>query len=434
MKTIYRLLLPCLLIMATGCSGNQESGTGELLSLLPYPQQVKLQKGTFHPGDGPVCFKASGTDANTDPVIFAQLDTASRDVYGKPLETCDGGSPVIWIGITGTDPDFAAVCKAEQIQPPEKIGEEAYVLKITSERVLIAASTNVGLFYGVQTLRQLWRAYPEKPGIPCMEITDWPAIPMRVVMDDISRGPIPRNEYIKEQIRRYSELKINHMSFYIEHVVKTQKHPGFAPDGAITIKEFREISDYAADYHITVIGGFQSLGHFAEILKVPAFRHLGATDRMLDPLNPEAIAFLLDVYGEMAPAFTSTLFIAHCDEAWDLSRVELTGEAAKLGVARIYADHIKRIDTILLELGKRTLIWGDIIMDYPEILDQLPDHILTGAWNYDARDSFAEFIDPLKDAGFDFTISPGVLNSNRLFPDYHMTFTNIRNFIKLHLQ
>ncbi len=262
-----------------------------------------------------------------------------------------------------------------------------------------------------------------------MSITDWPAIPMRVVMDDISRGPIPTNEYIKEQIRRYSELKINHMSYYIEHVVKTASFPGFAPDGGITVEEFKEISDYAADYHITTIGGFQSLGHFANILSVPEFSHLGATDRMLDPLNPEAISFLRDVYKEMVPAFTSDLFNANCDEAWDLSRAELTGEAASLGVARIYSDHIRRLDTTLLELGKRTLIWGDIIMEYPEILDQLPDYILTGAWNYDARESFADFIDPLKNAGFDFTISPGILNSNRLFPDYQMTFTNIRNFI-----
>ena len=132
---------------------------------------------------------------------------------------------------------------------------------------------------------------------------------MRVVMDDISRGPIPTNEYIKEQIRRYSELKINHMSFYIEHVVKTASHPGFSPDGAITVEEFREISEYAAGYHIKVIGGFQSLGHFAGILSVPEFRHLGATDRMLDPLNPEAISFLRDVYREMTPAFTSDIFI-----------------------------------------------------------------------------------------------------------------------------
>jgi hypothetical protein len=98
-------------------------------------------------------------------------------------------------------------------------------------------------------------------------------------------------------------------------------------------------------------------------------------------------------------------------------------------VERIYADHIKRIDTTLAELGKRTLIWGDIIIEFPKILDQLPPHILIGAWNYDPLESFAAFIDPIKNAGFDFTVSPGILNSNRLFPDFREAFVNIRNFI-----
>jgi len=219
------------------------------------------------------------------------------------------------------------------------------------------------------------------------------------------------------------------MSFYIEHVVRTEKHTGFSPAGALSIEEFRELSEYAKDYHIKLIGSFQSLGHFEKILSVPEFRYLGATDRMLDPLNPKAVEFLRDVYREMAPVFSSEWFTPNCDEAWDLSRAELSGEAASLGVAQIYADHIKRIDTTLLELEKRTLIWGDIIMEFPEILELLPPHVLIGAWNYDANESFAEFIDPLKDAGFEFTVSPGVLNSNRLFPDFNQAFVNIRNFI-----
>ncbi len=326
--------------------------------------------------------------------------------------------------------DFKEYVEKAFTWPDDRIGEQGYLLKIAEGNILLAANTKQGLFYGVQTIRQLLRQFKNSAGIPFMLITDWPAIPKRGIMDDISRGQIPSNAYIKDQIRRYSELKINQISFYIEHVVKTQKHPGFSPDdGAISIDEFRELSAYAKDYHIELIGSFQSLGHFEKILSVPEFRHLGATDRMLDPLNPKAVEFLRDVYREMAPVFSSEWFTPNCDEAWDLSRAELTGEAASIGVARIYADHIKRIDTTLLALGKRTLIWGDIIMEFPEILDLLPPHILLGAWNYDASESFGEFIDPLKNAGFDFTVSPGVLNSTRLFPDFNQAFINIRNFI-----
>ena len=427
MRPLSLLILPLVLILVQGCSGITDPNKSEPLALLPYPQHVETTGGFFQADPSNINCHVSGIGRTDEPVLFAQLEELSQKVDYAPPE--EENVPYLWLGIPGADATFLSHCLLEGLLLPDTLDREGYLLKISRKGVTIAALDPAGVFYGLQTLRQLWRQFPGKPGIPCMSITDWPAIPMRVVMDDISRGPIPANDYIKEQIRRYSELKINHMSYYIEHVLKTESFPGFAPDGGITVEEFREISDYAADYHITTIGGFQSLGHFANILSVPEFSHLGATDRMLDPLNPEAVSFLRDVYREMAPAFTSDLFNANCDEAWDLSRAELTGKAASLGVARIYSDHIRRLDTTILELGKRTLIWGDIIMEYPEILDQLPDYILTGAWNYDARESFADFIDPLKNAGFEFTISPGILNSNRLFPDYQMTFTNIRNFI-----
>jgi hexosaminidase len=421
-------IVSIILASATGCSTEFQDGA-DTLPLLPYPQEVARSEGSFIAGET-IAFKASGINELTDPVLFDQLRGSVAGTYDLELNMEETTSPDIWFGIPGDDEDFKSLCESESMMPIEKTGEEGYVLKVSPSHILLAANTNKGLFYGLQTLRQLWRGYPGKSGIPCMTVTDWPEIPVRAVMDDVSRGPIPRNAYIKDQIRRYSELKINHMSFYIEHVVQTEKYPGFAPDdGAISIQEFRELSEFAADYHIKLIGSFQSLGHFEKILAVPEFRHLGATDRMLDPLNPVAVDFLRDVYREMAPVFSSEWFTPNCDEAWDLSRAELSGEAASLGVAQIYADHIIRIDTTLRELGKRSLIWGDIILEFPDILNLIPPHILLGAWNYDPLDSFAEFIDPLMNAGFEFTVSPGILNSNRLFPDYRQAMVNIRNFI-----
>ncbi|MBK5719841.1 hypothetical protein JGH11_03035 [Dysgonomonas sp. Marseille-P4677] len=57
-------------------------------------------------------------------------------------------------------------------------------------------------------------------------------------MDDISRGPIPSLEYMKYQIRRIAELKINTLTYYTEYVVRSEKHPEFAPPtGALSIAE-----------------------------------------------------------------------------------------------------------------------------------------------------------------------------------------------------
>ena len=62
---------------------------------------------------------------------------------------------------------------------------------------------------------------------------------------------------------------------------------------------------------------------------------------------------------------------------------------------------------MLRQLGKQTIIWGDIVLEHPEILEMIPKDIIMGAWNYSPSESFAEFIDPLTEAGFDFMVAPG---------------------------
>ena len=329
---LYALAVPILL--AAGCYGDRHCRSSDL-PLLPHPQEVMPLDGRYIPPDT-VKVRVSGMDEESDPVLFGQLEEITEILHTRGIPCVMPDDPDIWIGLPGSDASFRAVCGREGILPDESLGEEGYVLKINGDRILLSGNSRQGVFYGVQTLRQLSRAFPGKSGLPALRINDWPEIPVRAVMDDISRGPVPTKQYIKEQIRRYAELKINSMSFYIEHVVRTEKYPGFAPrDGALTIEEFRELSDYAADYHISLIGNFQSLGHAEKVLAVPGFRHLGATDRMYDPFNPETVKFLRDIYREMAPAFSSGWFTPNCDEACDLSRAGLSGKAPRLlaGVA-----------------------------------------------------------------------------------------------------
>ncbi|MEN8227675.1 MAG: glycoside hydrolase family 20 zincin-like fold domain-containing protein [Bacteroidota bacterium] len=400
------------------------------IPLVPYPQEVLHGKGCFSTSGSSLSLRLSGIEGNTGRIIFDQLARSFSKKYQTELIHSESRNPTIWIGLTGSDKQLDALAQKRGLKPGPELGNEGYLLKIGEKNIYIIANSQAGAFYGVQSLKQLLRGNPDPLQLPAVTIRDWPSIPFRCVMDDISRGPIPTTHFLKQQIRRYAEMKINNMSFYIEHVVKTEKYPDMAPsNGGISIEEFRELSEYAADYHIELVGNFQSLGHFEKILSLPQFRHLGATDRMLDPLNPASIEFLEDIYSEMAPAFSSPFFTPNCDEAWDLSRGALRGAADSLGPARIYADHVTRIDSVLRKLGKRTIIWGDIVLEHPEILRMIPKDIVMGAWDYSPSDSFAEFIDPLKDAGFDFTIAPGVLNSNRLIPDFRMSTTNIRNFI-----
>ncbi len=429
MKKI-RLLISFSFILLFEVFLLQAKTSEKSIPVVPLPREVTLDNGEFDLTKLSASFFMYGLERDTRLIIDKQLVKEFTANYGIQLMANTKAKNEIRIGVYNSDPVFDEIARKNDLIPDRELGKEGYLLKIDKKDIIIVANHTAGAFYGVQTLKQLLRGYVKMNSIPAMTIRDLPSIDFRCVMDDISRGPVPTHEYIKYQIRRYAELKINAMSFYIEHIVKTEKYPDFAPgNGNISIEEFKELSEYAKPYNIELVGNFQSLGHFEKILSHPQYRHLGATDRMLDPLNPEGIEFLNNIYSEMAPAFSSDFFTPNCDEAWDLSRGKLSGAGDSLTVAEIYANHVMSIDSSLQKLGKNTIIWGDIILSHPEILDIIPKNIIVGAWNYSPNESFAEFIDPVRNAGFKFTVSPGVLNSNRLIPDFRMATTNIRNFI-----
>ena len=265
----------------------------ERFSIVPYPQELNAGKGFYTPSGDELSLRISGMEGDNLEVITSQLKEDYQLRYGIRVLNQIAQRPHIWIGIPAQSEDFMALAVKKGMVPDPKLGKEGYLLKIEKNQVFITANTSAGVFYGVQSLRQLLRGNPEPQQVPVLSIRDWPSIAFRCVMDDISRGPIPSNDFLKQQIRRYAEMKINNMSFYIEHVVETEKYPDMAPaEGGISIEEFAELSEYAADYHIELVGNFQSLGHFEKILSLPQFSHLGATERMLDPLNPEAVNFL----------------------------------------------------------------------------------------------------------------------------------------------
>ena len=65
-------------------------------------------------------------------------------------------------------------------------------------------------------------------------------------------------DYFKREIRTMAEFKMNMLTFYTEHVFKLQKHPDIAPPDGITTEQVKELSEYAKQYHVELVGNFQS--------------------------------------------------------------------------------------------------------------------------------------------------------------------------------
>ena len=312
----------------------------------------------------------------------------------------------------------------------EELGDEGYELFIDNNQVVLAANTPQGLFYGKQSLIQLIRG-AQNNTLQGLHIIDKPAVKYRGVMDDISRGPVPTLEYMKYQIRRFAELKINTLTYYTEHVVRTEKHPEFAPPGgALSIAEWKELSEYAKEYYIELIPNFQSLGHAEKVLLCPKFQNIAESNTMYALTKPETLEFMRDIYTEMSPAFESKFFHVNCDETFDIGRGPSSEKVKELGVGRVYTDYMNQLSSILKDNGKRMMMWGDIVLQHPEILDILPKETVMMTWEYSDYDSYSKWIDPFVEKGFDFIICPGVLNSSRISPNYKMAIPNIQKFIK----
>ena len=235
---------------------------------------------------------------------------------------------------------------------------------------------------------------------------------------------------MKKQVRELSEYKLNAFTLYTEHIFKLKKHPTIAPNDGISAEEIVELDNYCKKYHVQLIGNFQSFGHFANILRVPGYENLRETSDVLTPAKEESYQFLKDVYDEIAPAYSSSLFNINCDETYGLGEGPAKEMIAKEGLGNVYAKHINRVASLLSSHSKTPMMWGDIALQYPDIRKNLPKDLVVLTWGYDPRASFVDQIEPFTKIGFKFLVCPGVSCWGQNFPDLEAATTNISNFVR----
>ncbi|MFT3824657.1 MAG: glycoside hydrolase family 20 zincin-like fold domain-containing protein [Chitinophagaceae bacterium] len=406
-----------ILFLVTTCVAKAQQ-----IPVLPLPQHTETGSKSFR---------------RITTLLFNGLDKASQGRLQQHWKNFTAAYPIVdstlsisenmQLGLLGKNRQFDQV--VAQLAKPwiSKIGKEGYLLIRKGKHQVLAANTETGLFYGLQTLKQLSKANYNKE----IFIADWPSFDYRVMYDDISRGPISTVAYVKKQIERLAELKINYLSFYIEHVVQPDSYPDFAPaNGKFTIADIKELSAYASQFHMQLIGSFQSFGHFDKILSLPKYKQMGATSTMILPTDPTAKKFLENVIGELCDAFSAPFFNVNCDETFDLGKGRSKAYADSVGKARFYADHIKFLYNVVKKHNKTMMMWGDIALQNDTILDLLPKDIVYLTWEYGNQASYDAWIKPFTQRGLSYMVCPGVLNSYRMFPDMIMAAGNIDGFTR----
>jgi hexosaminidase len=414
----------------------QVNDAAHALKVLPAPKEVRM-------GQGRVVIKPSTTILISSAEDRTAAETLQAEIHERTGVKLAIESVTAAPKTTGhislgrlSDRGLRSYLESQGVKVSDDLGEQGYVIRVTDSGVLVAGRTAQGLFYGVQTLRQLLR--PEGPNgrtlaIPALVIRDWPSMEWRGVSDDISRGPIPKLDYLKMQIRTLAEYKINLLGFNMEHVFDFQTQPLVAPkEASLTPAEIKELVEYAAKYYVTLLPEQQAFGHLHQLLKYEIYSDLAETPHghVLTPTNPKTYDFIRQVYGEVAPLFPGPFFHIGSDETVELGLGQTKALAAQQGLGRVYLEHLQKVFEIMQPYHKQLMFWGDIAVKYPELLSILPRDMIAVPWDYDPRPNYENIITPYTNAGLRVVVAPGAGNWRAIWPNLDSALVNIRNFVR----
>jgi hexosaminidase len=311
--------------------------------------------------------------------------------------------------------------------------DEGYVIISGKEQTVVIAATDAGLFYGAQTVKQMFRGDGPEARVFAATIRDWPAMRWRGMQDDLSRGPLPTLEFQKKQIRTFAAYKLNVYSPYYEHTFAYNSQPIMAaPGGVMTQEESKELVAYAKQYHIEVIPEQEAFGHLHHMLKYDIYGQLAETPHghVLAPGQPGSIDIIKQWFNELDSVFPSKFVHIGADETFELGLGQTRERVQKDSLGPVYIDFLKNIEAAIRKPGKRYLFWGDIAGGSPQLVKTLPKTLVAVAWNYWDTRNFTRMIKPFTDAGIETWVAPGVNNWNRVYPNNDVSLRNIQGFLR----
>ncbi len=401
-----------LLLLAAALAGPlpRAGAAGELPPLIPRPLRIRQGRGRFLLGPATrLLFQAGSPGAERAARWLAKF--LSRGA-GLRLE------PSAWAG-PGARP-FSILLTRQGGRPD--LGPEGYVLEVKPSSVVIRSAGGAGLFYGVQTLRQLLppRVEADHPVkgrpllVPCLRIEDKPRFKWRGMHLDVSRHFFPPDQ-IKEYIDYLAMLKLNVFHWHLVDDggwrIEIKRYPRLTSIGAwrlgdgrgwsyrnitfpekktgrrvyggyYTQKEIRDIVRYARERYVTIVPEIEMPGHSlpalaaypelgidlppAEKKKLLAAR-FGGWENVYNAGLERTYTFLQNVLKEVMALFPSRYIHVGGDEVgkgyWAVSPAvkKLMKREGLKNLDQVQSYFIHRMDAFLAARGRRLVGWDEIL-------------------------------------------------------------------------
>ena len=325
-----------------------------------------------------------------------------------------------------------ALLAAHKLSFDKPMQAEGYVLILENTEADIIAQSAAGVFYGIQSFKQLLPLPGEKAELATGTLRDWPAMQYRAIDDDLSRGPFPTLDFQKQQIREIAALKGNIYSPYFEHTLAYKDQPLANPnDSSMSPADVAELVRYARQYHVDILPEQEAFGHLHHVLKYDIYQDLVETPHghVLAPGQPGTLPLIKSWFTQIAAEFPSPFMHLGADETFDLGLGRTKDAVKSKGYGPVYMDFLTAIHDELKPLNRRLLFWGDMGNEHPEAISRLPKDMIAIPWNYWDTKGFDHLIEPFAKAGIETWVAPGDANWNEVYPLVQHGMENIGGFV-----
>ncbi|MBP8606220.1 MAG: beta-N-acetylhexosaminidase [Phycisphaerae bacterium] len=363
--------------------------------IIPQPVQLEMHQGSFEMTPKTVI----AADAPLRPLV---------EQFQQMLQPALGYLPA---AVSSADRTNGSCILLECLPELDSLGPEGYRLLVKPDRVVLQAPQQAGLFYGIQTLRQLLPSeiFSRQPvpdrrwTIPCVEITDYPRFKWRGLHLDVCRHFMPK-EFVKKYIDLLAVHKMNTFHWHLTDDqgwrIEIKKYPKLTAIGAwrketvigkntaaydgqpyggfFTHEDIREVVEYARQRHITVVPEIEMPGHCLAALA--AYPELSCTGGPFEVRtswgieanvfcagNDQVFQFLEDVLDEVLALFPSPYIHIGGDECPKERWKQCPKCQARMKAEGLNDEHqlqswfIKRMERYLASRGRRLIGWDEIL-------------------------------------------------------------------------
>lgn len=431
MKTTHYYLLLILIVIACSCQGNkvkENANATDVVQLIPMPNKVKVGRGFLDISSG---FKLNFLELSTEKGnnmgsaeivsnLRAYLDTTALNISDSGVEVKFSLNSLQHSNVSNYSNDSKILSNSNKANDTNSSNysknsnssndpyssdnpdfpDESYTLAVNKNGVQIEATSEAGLFYAIQTLIQLTEHNPNE--LPFIEIEDSPRFAYRGMHLDVSRHFFSL-DFLKKQIDMMAHYKLNHFHWHLTDGpgwrIEIKQYPDltniaawrthslwkewwaserkYTNDGApnayggyYTQEEARELVEYAAKRHITIIPEIEMPGHSEEALAL--YPHLACTGKPYTSSefcigNEETFVFLENVLDEIMDVFPSKQIHIGGDEAskvhWKKCpkcQERIKNENLK-DEAGLQSYLIRRIEKYLHSKGRELIGWDEIL-------------------------------------------------------------------------